>query len=174
MTPNAKRQSTTDRPVARIPRSPINVVLDVVAFAGVVVCIVTVVGSWNALPEAIPQHFRLWGRSDAWCGRWILVFLCVVVAMMYVVMSVAHRFPYQFRPAGWVTERNKARQYRIAISLAAWLKAEIVWMLALIVWTTVRVALGKAEGFGVRFDPGWFAVLGTTVAVHLVLSYRSR
>ncbi|MFH1110045.1 MAG: DUF1648 domain-containing protein [Planctomycetota bacterium] len=171
---NTKRQSTTDRPVPRIPRSRINVVLDVVAFAGVVVCVVIVVGSWGALPEAIPQHFGLWGRSDAWCGRWILVFLCVVAAMMYVLMSVVHRFPYQFRPAGWVTERNKARQYRIAISLAAWLKAEFVWMITLSVWNIVRVALGKAEGLGVLFTTGWFAVLGTTVAVHLVVSYRSR
>ena len=174
MTPNAKRQSTTDRPVSRIPRSPINVVLDVVAFAGVVVCVVIVVGSWGALPEAIPHHFDLWGRSDTWGGRWVLVFLCVVAAMMYVHMSVAHRFPYQFRPWGWVTERNEARQYRIALSMLAWLKAEVVWMLALIVWATVRVALGKAEGLGVLFTPGVIAVVGTTVAVHLVLSYRAR
>jgi len=58
--------------------------------------------------------------------------------------------------------------------MLAWLKAEVVWMLALIVWTTVRAAMGKAEGLGVLFTPGWFAVLGTTVAVHLVVSYRSR
>jgi hypothetical protein len=146
----------------------------VVAFAGVVVCIVTVAGSWGALPEPVPQHFSFSGRSDAWCGRWVLVFLCVVAAMMDVLMSVVPRFPYQFRPLGWVTERNKARQRRIALSMLAWLKAEVVWMLALIVWTTVRAAMGKAEGLGVLFTPGWFAVLGTTVAVHLVVSYRSR
>lgn len=168
------KQPTMDRPVEQIPRSPINVVLDVVAFAGVVVCVVIVVGSWGALPEAVPQHFGLWGRSDAWCGRWVLVFLCVVAAMMYVLMSVVPRFPYQFRPLGWVTERNKARQRRIALSMLAWLKAEVVWMLALIVWTIVRMALGKGEGLGALFTPVVFAVVGTTVAVHLVVSYRSR
>ena len=94
--------------------------------------------------------------------------------MMDVLMSVVPRFPYQFRPLGWVTERNKARQRRIALSMLAWLKAEVVWMLALIVWTTVRAAMGKAEGLGVLFTPGWFAVLGTTVAVHLIISYRAR
>ncbi len=58
--------------------------------------------------------------------------------------------------------------------MLAWLKAEVVWMLALIVWTTARAAMGKAEGLGVLFTPGWFGVVGTTVAVHLVVSYRSR
>ena len=161
-------------PVRQIPRSPINVVLDVVAFAGVVVCVGVVFMSWNTLPDQVPQHFSFSGRSDAWCGRWVLVFLCVVAAMMYVLMSVVPRFPYQFRPLGWVTERNKARQRRIALSMLAWLKAEVVWMLALIVWTIVRVALGKGEGLGALFTPVVFAVVGTTVAVHLIISYRAR
>jgi len=78
------------------------------------------------------------------------------------------------REQALVEERNEARQYRIALSMLAWLKAEVVWMLALIVWATVRVALGKAEGLGVLFTPGVIAVVGTTVAVHLVLSYRAR
>jgi len=174
VTPNTKRQSTTDRPAPRVPRSPINVVLDVVAFAGVVVCVVVVALSWDKLPDRIPQHYGFWGRPDVWGGRWILVFFCVVATGMYVLMSVAPRYPYQFRPLGWVTERNEARQHRIALSMLAWLKVEVVWMFALIVLTTVRVALGKAEGLGVLFLPGIFVVVGTTVAVHLVLSYRAR
>lgn len=161
-------------PVPRIPRSLINVVLDVVAFAGVVVCVVLAVGSWGELPERVPHHYDWSGRPDAWEGRWVLVFLCVVAAGMYVLMSVAPHFPHQFRPLGWVTERNEARQYPIAFSMLAWLKAEVVWMFALIVWITVRVALGKAEGLGVLFLPGVFAVVGMTIAVHLVLSYRAR
>ncbi len=151
-----------------------NVVLDVVAFAGVVVCVVLAVGLWSELPERVPQHFGWSGKPDAWGGRWILVFLCVVAAGMDVLLSVAPRFPHQFRPSGWVTEQNEARQYPIAFSMLAWLKAEVVWMLALIVWITVRVALGKAEGLGILFTPGVFAVMGATVAVHLIISYRAR
>ncbi len=174
MTVNTMRSSTADRPVLRVPRSPLDYVAEVIALAGVVGCIVSVVGSWNALPEKIPHHFGFSGEPDAWGGKWVLVFLPAVAFVMYIGLTVLSRIPHRFNYWWAINEQNAAKQYRVAVSMVGWLKAEVVWMFAFITWTTIRVAMGKSEGLGAAFLPVVLGVVFGTVAVHLVLAYRRR
>ena len=174
MAVNAMRPTTADRPVLRVPRSALDLVLDAVAFAGLVVCIVIAVSSWGELPEKIPHHFGFSGRPDSWGGKWVLAFLSAVSLVMYVGATILSRYPHRFNYWWAINEHNAARQYRVAVSMMGWLKVEVVWLFTFITWTTVRTGLGKSEGFGAWSLPLIIVVVLMTVAVHLVLAYRRR
>ncbi len=163
-----------NHPVLRIPRTWFDFVLDAVAFAGVIACVATVIGAWNKLPEQIPHHFGFSGKPDAWGGKWMLVFLPAIAFVMYLGLTVLSRFPHKFNYWWPITEQNALQQCRVAVSMVGWLKVEIVWLFAFITWTVVRTALGRSEGLGSAFLPVVLGVVFGTIAVHLVLAYRSR
>lgn len=54
----SKGNSTTGkRPILNIPYSQLEVMLEVIAAAGLIVLIVFVIISWPELPDQIPSHF---------------------------------------------------------------------------------------------------------------------
>ena len=68
------------RPVLKIPRSPLENVIEVLAVLGIIVHALILYYYWPALPDVIPTHFGISGEADGWGSKntlfscWVWVF----------------------------------------------------------------------------------------------------
>jgi uncharacterized membrane protein len=158
------------RPILHIPPSPLEVILEIAAFAGVVHCVAGLVRSWASLPDRVPIHFGFDGRPDSWGRRYILLALPIVAILLYVGMSVMSRYPHTYNYPWRITEENAEWAYRSARLLVGLLKAELVWLLAWLQQGPIRVAVGEAKGLPVRFTAAALLVPLLTVVVYVVMT----
>lgn len=145
-----KVMKKTGRPVLKIPRSPLEIVTEVLAVLGILVHALILVYYWPTLPDVIPTHFGLSGEVDGWGSKNTLLILLVVNAGMYVMMTVFNFFPHIFNYPVEITEKNARAQYSNARLMMNIIKVEIAYFFAYIEWGTVQVALGNASGLDGR------------------------
>jgi uncharacterized membrane protein len=162
------------RPVIDHSRTGVDWLLEIAAIMGLVGAFAILGSAWSQLPERIPLHFDITGKPDGWGNKGWLWILPMIGAVIYVGFTALVRVPHRFNYPWKITPENAQRQYRIARSLLTWLKAQITLLLAAIAWTTIRVALGKAEGIGAWFVPVLVGVLLATVVVHGAFALRAR
>lgn len=147
---------------------------EVIALAGLIFELLVIAMHWGELPERIPVHFGVSGDPDAWGSRKMLLLLPLVSGAMYLFLTLLARSPQHFNYPFEITQENAERQYAIGQSLVAWVKAEAVWLFAIVTWVTCRVAVRGAGGLGAAFLPSVIVVLFGTIVLHLTLARRAR
>ncbi|HEY9842415.1 MAG TPA: DUF1648 domain-containing protein [Candidatus Obscuribacterales bacterium] len=133
------------RPVLNLPRSGLEKICEVVALAGLVVCLGLFVRYWPQLPETIPTHFNIAGKADDFGSKSVFVIFPVMASLMYLLILVLSRFPHTYNYVWQITEANAPVQYRLARTLMAWAKACSIWLMAVLAWMTARTALGAVD-----------------------------
>lgn len=162
------------RPRIDIPRSPADMVLQLVAFVGLVLVFFFTVQSWNDLPDTIPTHFNAAGQANSWGSKGTLWTLPVVTAVMYLMLTALEFFPHTYNYPLKITPQNAERQYYLARSLLVWMKAELAVMLAYLQWEWIQSALGKSEGLGILFLPVILIALFSTIGVYFWQAFQAR
>ncbi|MGE5531760.1 MAG: DUF1648 domain-containing protein [Bacteroidota bacterium] len=135
-------------------------VLEALSTAGVFASIALLVAVWNRLPERVPTHFGMSGAPDAWGSRTSLLLFVIAPLTIHVGLTVLSRLPWVYNYPVKVSEENVERLYTLGRRFMEWLRTEMVWMLVLVGWLTIRVALRQAEGVGL------VPVLGPLVAIY--------
>ncbi len=142
-----------DRP--RIPITPTNAdLLLEISGIGLISFALGYIGfHYQDLPEIIPVHFNLSGEINGFGGKETLWLLPAAALFIFIGMSALCRYPHIFNYPVEVTKRNVIRQYKLAIGLIRWLKAEIALLFGLIVMETISVANGANP-----VHPGFIAI----------------
>ncbi|HHW28614.1 MAG TPA: DUF1648 domain-containing protein [Syntrophomonadaceae bacterium] len=138
------------RPVLKIPRSPLENVIEVLAVLGIIVNALILYYYWPALPDVIPTHFGISGEADGWGSKNTLFFLLGMGVFSYVLMTVLNFFPHTFNYLVEITEKNARAQYANARLMMNFMKVELVYLFAYLTWGTVQAALGNASGLDMR------------------------
>lgn len=167
------RNPSNQRPILTIARSPVDLALDVVAIAGIVVLLLLTLQSWT-MPNTIPVHFNVAGKPDAMGSKTTILLFPGLSIVLYLVFTLLRRFPHTFNYPWAITQENAYRQYQIAIGLMNWLKTEIVWLFTYIEWQIIQVALGKSTGLGIAFLPIFLIVIFGTVGIYFWQAYQAR
>lgn len=94
----------------------------------------------DCLTERIPIHFNLAGQPDGWGKPSMLLLLPVVALVLYLGLTLVARFPAAFNYPVKVTAENRPRLEALALGMIAWLKMEMVCLLAWIQWSTIEAA----------------------------------
>jgi hypothetical protein len=97
-----------------------------------------------------------------------------MTVILYLMLTVANRYPHKFNYLWPITAQNAREQYRLARLLLVWLKAEVIILFTFLEWATIRVALGQAEGLGVIFLPVVLVVMFGTVGIYFYFAYIKR
>jgi len=160
---------TPQRPRPDLGRTPIEIIIEAIAFLALGGIVVLIAASWGSLPEQIPHHFDVAGRPDAWGGKWVLVVLAAISVVLYAMLSAFGRIPHRFNYLWPITAANAPEQYRIAVSLLRILKTEAMFLFGFL---TLRMI--QSQGLGKGFVPILIATLGVTIFVHLVMAYLNR
>jgi uncharacterized membrane protein len=164
----------TERPVLDITYSPQDVALEAAALGSLLLNTGMVALFWSGLPARVPTHFDWSGRADAWGNKSTLLILPGVSLVLYLMLTIVNRYPHTFNYPWPITAQNAAEQYRLARSLLAWLKVEVIILFTLLEWVTIQTALGHANGLGVIFLPITTILILGTLAFYFYFAYRAR
>jgi uncharacterized membrane protein len=162
------------RPVLKLNRSPVDVLLEIVAGAGFVWMLGIVLFSWSSLPESIPTHFGAGGKPDAWGSQWTILILPAIGVALYAGLTILSRYPHRYNYPWQITHDNAERQYRMARAFLTVLKAEIVWFFGYMKMQTVEVAYGRSDGLGPEFLPMFLFSTFATIGLYFFVSHRVR
>jgi uncharacterized membrane protein len=162
------------QPVLKMPLTSWEKSLEVTSILGVLLLFSLVFTSWESLPEKIPRHFGFAGTPDAWGSKNFLIFLPIMALLLYLLLTIATKYPHTFNYPYKINEQNAQVQYKYARYLLAILKAEIIWSFFYIEWVTIQVALGKAKGLGSIFLPIFLIILFGTMGVYLYKARKER
>ncbi|MEP0753045.1 DUF1648 domain-containing protein [Trichocoleus sp. Lan] len=168
------RNPSNQRPILTIARSPVDLLLDVGAIAGILVLLLLTFQSWTNLPNTIPVHFDIAGKPDATGSKITILLFPSLSIVFYLLFTFLPRFPHTFNYPWAITQENAYRQYQIAIQLMNWLKTEIIWLFTYIEWQMIQVSLNKSIGLGIAFLPIFIVVIFGTVGMSLWQAYQAR
>jgi uncharacterized membrane protein len=138
-------------------------VRETLALLGLVFSIAVVLYFWNQMPRQVPIHFTASGTPDAYGDKSELIIEPVIAAFLYFMLTVFSFFPQLFNYPVPVTDEKRPRLEAIAAAMLGWIKAEITWTFAYVIWGSMQVAAGRANGLGLAFLPVMLAVVGATV-----------
>jgi Protein of unknown function (DUF1648) len=127
----------------------------------------------NRLTGRIPTHFGLDGQPNAWGEPKMLLMLPAVAAFLYIVMTVAGRFPNAFNYPVRVTPINRPRLERIALNMIAWLTAETVSLFAALQYFIVQAVRTQHNALPPALMLIAIAVIFLTMALHISAMRRA-
>lgn len=162
------------RPKFNIPRTPVELLLQVVAFAGLVMVFFFVIQSWSALPDIIPTHFNAAGQVDSRGSKSTLLILPATITFLYLMLTILEYFPHTYNYPFRITPQNAERQYLLARLLLTWMKAELALIMAYLQWGWIQTALGRSEGLNILFLPVILIVVFGTLVIYFRQAYRAR
>jgi uncharacterized membrane protein len=119
---------------------------------------------WSSLPAKLPSHFGLDGVPNHYASRDMVLLIAGFSIGIYFLLFLAQRFPQRMnlpRPLG---DPDRPRVEALGVEMIGWLRLELAWTFAYILWAVVQVGTHQSEGLGAGFiyiSVG--AVMGTIV-----------
>lgn len=77
---------------------------------------------WNRIPATVPTHFNAAGEADAYGGKASLVLEPILMIGIFLLMTIAERFPSAWNFPVKVTEQNRERLFGIGYRMIGGLK----------------------------------------------------
>ncbi|WP_029268201.1 DUF1648 domain-containing protein [Virgibacillus alimentarius] len=160
-----------NRPVLKIKQTPIEKILNIIAFVIFLGSILYILFEWSSMPNEVPGHYNAIGEVDRW-GRkgelWIVPFVGLV---LWVGLSILEKFPHIHNYSN-LTEDNAEQQYKNSRLMLNFLKNEILLIFAYINWKDIQVAKGQAESLGIWFLPIFLIIIFGTLIFFVLRSLR--
>jgi uncharacterized membrane protein len=123
---------------------------------------------YHDLPPEVPSHYSFTGVPDDWSGKaaiWtlpfvgLLLYLCMALLNYFIVTRISEKDAQIGEPL----PREKI------LTMMQLLKVFLTLSFAYIVWMTVRVSQGLAEGLGVWFLPTFIVLMTFLPILFLVV-----
>lgn len=161
------------RPKLHIPRTRLEIVLEVLGLAAMAGLVVFALRAWPTLPASVPVHFAVDGEVDAWGGKGSLLALLGLCFVFYAGLSVLERFPHIYNYPVPVTVENAPRLYLLGRQLMLALKVLISVSFAALFAAVVLVAQGEWATLTAWFLPAVVGSLGVVLCLGIVKMTRA-
>jgi uncharacterized membrane protein len=139
---------------------------------GVVVSIGVVADLYSRLPARIPTHFNAEGVADGFGARSTLWVLVGVVVWSYGMLSVINFLPVTVNSSKPLTVAQREAVWTDALALVGWIKVEMAWLMAYLLFAMARNGLGRQVGLGAAFAPVLMVVILGTCGFYLAKIFR--
>ena len=169
-----KVSSKKNQPVLVIDRSPQENILDMVAIVGIVLSFLIVIYHWQTLPEKIPTHFDFAGNVNRFSSKNTLWFFPLSSTFSFFLLKIVGRRPHTFNYPIAITPENAAVQYRLALTMMYWLRAEMIWLFTLIQWQIVVAANSPTYGFNTLVTLLPLVIVFCTVGIYFWSAWKAR
>jgi uncharacterized membrane protein len=142
------------------------VLREVLAALGLLFTVGVVAAHYGSLPQTIPTHFDARGLPNGWGDKSMLWLVPGLACFFYAVMTlVSFVPPSKINPP--VSAERRVAVAPIAKRMIGWLKAELVWIMAVLCAVMVRDALGRSNGLTIWFVPVEMCVVFGTIGFYL-------
>jgi uncharacterized membrane protein len=167
------KTTASGRPVVEVPRSGLELLLEFAGAASLISTFLTIALSWSDLPETIPMHFNAAGQVNGWGPKESILAVPCVAIFVFLLLTIASRYPQYFNFPWRITEENAERQYRLARILLAAIKLDVALTCFLAI-TSLRGAALHHTAFNPIFFPFAIASVPAVLITYFVVAIRSR
>lgn len=140
---------------------------DALAWIGLLTPLCYLALQWHNLPPTVPSHFGLSGHPNAYSSRstlWVLIVLSIAI---FTLLSVLVRYPHSLNLPTPQGSPDRPRQEVLGIELIHWLRLELAWLFAWLIWSICRVATHNNTGLGLWFTFAPIAIVLLTIGIFL-------
>jgi len=106
---------------------------------------------WSSLPATLPSHFGLDGMPNHYASRDMVLLVAGFSIGMYFLLLVAQRYPHRMNLPRRVGDPDRPRMEALGVEMIGWLRLELAWTFAYILWSVVQVGIHNSEGLGAGF-----------------------
>ena len=140
------------QPKIKIPFTSIDIILEGLAVAILLLLWAYVINEFGDLPDTIPTHFNAAGEVDDYGSKSTIFILPAVVTGVYLLLFMLQFFPNRFNyPIKAITASNAEFQYRNSLTMMRVLKIGIGFFFLLTTHEIIRIVKGKEQFMGPYF-----------------------
>ena len=110
----------------KLKYSKVQVVIEIVAGIILIYMFVNLFLKWDSIPNWVPTHYNIYGEIDAWGDKNNVLFVPIMGAGIYAIMTMVTLFPSIWNMPVTITESNKGKVYGAMKTMLLLLKAEIL------------------------------------------------
>ena len=106
---------------------------------------------WSSLPAKLPSHFGLDGMPNHYASRDMVLLIAGFSIGMYFLLFLVQRYPHRMNLPRPVGDPDRPRVEALGVEMIGWLRLELAWTFAYILWAVVQVGTQQREGLGAGF-----------------------
>ena len=142
-----------ERHIINLKLSPTDLLVDRLAWAGLLFILFFTIISYKNLPEIIPMHFDVKGQADGYGSKMTIWIVPAILAGIVACISILNKYPHIFNYLKPITPDNAQKQYGLATRLLRYLKLSIVTIFGFITVSTVSTVNTQKAGIGIWVLP---------------------
>lgn len=162
------------RPAVKLPLTRIEIGVELLALAAILLNILLEVAYWPQLPDQVLLNTGATGAGTLGSTREIFLFLTIVAAFVYAGTTLMSLFPRWFNYPVQITEENAPGQYRNAANLMRSVKLEVMLGMLYVEWSFIQMGLGSHWTISSLFIPALLALLAATILYFVIQMFRLR
>lgn len=141
-------------------KTAIDYLIGLLALGLVLLQVYLIFQHWQVLPERIPTHYNFAGKPDAYGSKTTLLFLPLIGAGLFILLTVVGLNPQSMNLPVKVTEENRELVYTQAIRFIHFLRLLIGILFGYLIWGTIQVGMGKQTQLDSWILYGFLGALG--------------
>ncbi len=145
-------------------------VIEMIGYIILLIFWITIIVSYNNLPEQIPIHYNGIGEVDNYSKKSSIFLLPIIGTFLFIILTLISKNPENFNYPVEITEQNAESQYRNSVKMMRIMKIIVIILFFLIDFKTIQTAMGTSEGLGVWFLPLTLGIVFTPI---LYFAYKS-
>ena len=127
-----------DRPKIKIELTKSDKILEIIALLLLICLWIYVIYNYNSLPDIINTHFNAQGKPDGSGEKQYIFGLPGVATLMYLLVTIASKYPHTFNYTEEITEENALEEYSKTIKMNRILKIVVVGIFSYASWQTIN------------------------------------
>lgn len=152
-----------------IPRSGIEIILEVLSPLIIGAGFVMILLYWSQLPDRVAIHFNLTGNPNGWAKRSAVFVVLIPAIIVYLFPTL---IVLGIKPLSQDNTKS-AEQYRLTRFFLSVIRFEILFFILVVEWVTIISAVNGALIYtGLLNAAAFGSVLFVTFAVYLFFFYR--
>tara|TARA_R110002124_G_scaffold107094_2_gene259410 strand:- start:55 stop:552 length:498 start_codon:yes stop_codon:yes gene_type:complete len=158
------------RPKIQIKLTNTDKAMELIGFLILIAFWVTMIVSYNNLPEQIPIHYNGLGEVDNYSKKSSIFLLPIIGSFLFIIITLVSKNPENFNYHVEITEQNAESQYKNSVKMMRIMKIIVIILFFLIDFKTIKTSIGKFEGLGIWFLP---ITLGIVFIPIIYFAYKS-
>ncbi len=123
----------------KIKYTKIQIALEIITILLLLTMLLNLNLSWSNVADKIPGHYNAAGQVDRWGHKSELLFVPIMSAVLYVLVTVIGFFPALWNVPMAITEQNRNKLYNCMRDMICVLKLEMVLTFLYISYESIKV-----------------------------------
>ena len=151
----------SQRPVVKLVPTGFDLLMDRLAWMGLLFLWIYTLIHYSQLPDTIPSHYNFKGEVDDFGSKRIMWILPGILTVVVAGLTVLNRYPQIFNYPTTITEENAARQYSMATRLIRFLKLALV---VFVIFIDTKITKSAHDN---QSDLGWWFVPALLISIFI-------